>query len=54
VVGSVRNFCMSMNVMGKSIYLMASASILGTTPWNGSVDSLSADREMPMSSSIDA
>jgi hypothetical protein len=27
---------------------------LGMTPWNGAVNSLSADRMMPMSSSVDA
>jgi hypothetical protein len=30
------------------------ASIPGTTPWNGAVDDLSADRGMPISSSVDA
>jgi hypothetical protein len=44
---------MSPNV-GRLIYLMGSASIPGMTPWNGAVDGLSWDREMPMSSSIDA
>jgi hypothetical protein len=31
-----------------------SASIPGTTPWNGAVDGLSADRGMPISLSVDA
>jgi hypothetical protein len=30
-----------------------SASIPGTTPWNGTVDGLSADRGMPILSSVD-
>jgi hypothetical protein len=30
------------------------ALIPGTTPWNGVIDSLSTDRGMPISSSIDA
>jgi hypothetical protein len=44
----------SPNVTGRSIYPRGSASILGTTPWNGAIDGLSADRGMPISSSVDA
>jgi hypothetical protein len=33
---------------------MGSASIPGTTSWNGAVDSRSLDREMPMSLSVRA
>jgi hypothetical protein len=50
----VRKFCRSLNMTGRSIYPMGSASIPGTTSWNAAVDGLSWDRRMPMSSSIDA
>jgi hypothetical protein len=40
------------NVTGRSTCPMGSASIPGTTPWNGA-DGLSADRGMPISSSVD-
>jgi hypothetical protein len=37
---SVRKFRTSPNVTGRSIYPRGSASIPGTIPWNGAVDSL--------------
>jgi hypothetical protein len=49
----MRKFRSSPNVTGRSIYPRGSASIPGTTPWNGAVDGLSADRGMPNSSSVD-
>jgi hypothetical protein len=42
------------NVTGRSICPRGSASIPSMTPWNGAVDGLSADRRMPISSSVDA
>jgi hypothetical protein len=50
---SVQKFCTSPNVTGRSIHVRGRASIPGTTPWNGAVDDLSADRGMPISSSVD-
>jgi hypothetical protein len=44
---SVLKFRSSPNVTGISICLMGSASIPGTTPWNGAVGGLSAYRGMP-------
>jgi hypothetical protein len=38
---------------GQIDLLEGGASILGTTPWNGVVDGLSANRGMPISSSVD-
>jgi hypothetical protein len=51
---SVRKFRTSPNVTGRSICSRGSASIPGTTPWNGAIDGLSADHGMPISSSVDA
>jgi hypothetical protein len=51
---SVQKFRTSPNVTGRSIYPRGSASIPGTAPWNGAIDSLGADCEMPISSSVDA
>jgi hypothetical protein len=50
----VRKFRISPNVTGRSICPRGSALISSTTPWNGPVDGLRADRGMPISSSIDA
>jgi hypothetical protein len=50
---SVRKFRTSPNVMGRSICPRGSAWIPGTTPWNGTIDGLSVDHGMPISSSID-
>jgi hypothetical protein len=50
----VRKFRTSPNVTGRSIYPRGSASIPCTTPWNGAVDGLSADRGMPITPSVDA
>jgi hypothetical protein len=50
---SVRKFHTSLNMTGRSIYPRGSTSIPGTTPWNGAVDGLNADRGMPISSSVD-
>jgi hypothetical protein len=50
---SMQKFRSSLNVTGRTIYLRGSASIPGTTPWNGAVDGLSADHGMPISSIID-
>jgi hypothetical protein len=44
----------SLNVTGRSIYPRGSASIPSMTPWNGVVNSLSTDRGVPISSSVDA
>jgi hypothetical protein len=41
-------------VTGRSICPWGSTLIPGTIPWNGAVDGLSADRGMPISSSVDA
>jgi hypothetical protein len=49
----VRKFCTSPNVIGRLIYLRGSASIPGTTLWNGVVGGLSADNRIPISSSVD-
>jgi hypothetical protein len=38
---------------GRSICPRGSTSIPGTTIWNGAIDGLSADRGMPISSSVD-
>jgi hypothetical protein len=51
---SVRKFHTSLNVAGRLICPRGSTSIPGMTPWNGTVDGLSADRGMPISSSVDA
>jgi hypothetical protein len=51
---SVQKFRKSPNVTGRSICPMRSASISGTTPWNGAVNGFNWDRGMPVSSSIDA
>jgi hypothetical protein len=50
---SVQKFRSSPNVTSKSIYARGSASIPGTTPWNGVVDDLSVDHGMPILSNID-
>jgi hypothetical protein len=49
---SVRKFRTSLNVTGRSICPRGSASIAGTTPWNGAVDGHIADSGMPISSSV--
>jgi hypothetical protein len=49
---SMQKFHTSPNVTRTLICPMGSASIPGTTPWNGTVYGLRADRGMPMSSSV--
>jgi hypothetical protein len=48
----MQKFHTSPNVTRTLICPMGSASIPGTTPWNGTVYGLRADRGMPMSSSV--
>jgi hypothetical protein len=48
----MRKFHTSPNVTHTLIFPMVSASIPGTTLWNGTVYGLRADRGMPMSSSV--
>jgi hypothetical protein len=49
----MQKFCGVPNVMGRSIYLIGSASIPETTPWNGVGDGRNQDYGMPKLSSVD-